>query len=270
MHAPERIAILISTYNRPRDLALVLASLARQDDLRFSVYVADDGSTNETRSMLKALAPKLPFPLRHIWHPDQGFRLAEIRNRAIVAATDADYLIVIDGDCLAPPAFVRTHRRLAQTGCFITGSRLLLRKRISEALRNEALSLHELFSWKRLIRARLRGEINRLWPLWIPAHTRACAHIRGLRGCHMAFWREDLLRVNGYDHGYRGWGREDSDLAARLLHAGVRRLHLRGMPLLHLWHPEAERASLAANDARLSACLREKRIRAPEGIEELR
>jgi len=29
---------------------------------------------------------------------------------------------------------------------------------------------------------------------------------RGIIGCNMAFWREDILAVNGFDEDYTGWG----------------------------------------------------------------
>ena len=40
--------------------------------------------------------------------------------------------------------------------------------------------------------------------------------------------------------------------------------------VIHLWHPEADRAQLAANDARLDAALHSKRSRAQRGLSVLR
>ncbi len=45
----------------------------------------------------------------------------------------------------------------------------------------------------------------------------------GARSCNLAVWRADLDRVDGFDAAYSGWGKEDSDIIVRLLHAGVRR-----------------------------------------------
>ena len=36
--------------------------------------------------------------------------------------------------------------------------------------------------------------------------------LRGIRGCNLGLWREDLVRVNGYNEAFVGWGREDSEL----------------------------------------------------------
>jgi cellulose synthase/poly-beta-1,6-N-acetylglucosamine synthase-like glycosyltransferase len=69
-----RISVVITTYNRPDALSLVLAGLAAQTAGEFEVLVADDGSTPATAEMLARLKPALNFPLRHIWQPDDGFR----------------------------------------------------------------------------------------------------------------------------------------------------------------------------------------------------
>lgn len=266
---PESLGVIISTYNNPVDLELVVRSYEYQTDKNFSLYIADDGSGIETSQCISHLKQVMPFPIHHIRHEDDGFRLAEIRNRCIAASSEP-YLLITDGDCLAPPNLVATHRRLARKGSFVSGSRILLEKKISASLRRGEMSLESLFRPATLARWRLARQLNRFWPSVIPPFpTPANRKLNGLRGCHMAFWRQDLLRVNGYDQGYRGWGREDTDLAARLFHAGLRRRSLIGAALLHLWHPEAERSSLPVNDERLAACLREQRQRAPIGIEEL-
>lgn len=266
---PVSIGVIISTYNKPIDLDRVIRSYGMQTDHAISIYVADDGSQEETAARIRSLAEAMPFPVHHIRHEDQGFRLAEIRNRAILTAKE-DYLLITDGDCLAPPNLIATHRRFAQPGCFVTGSRILLSPDISEAIRSQTFKLEDLWNPARLMHLRMSKQLNRIWPLLMPAMLGpASTKLSGIRGCHMALWRDDLLRVNGYDQGYRGWGREDSDLAARLFHVGVRRRSMIGAPMMHLWHPEAARKHLNANDQRLAECLREKRKRAPTGIEEL-
>jgi len=93
-----RISVVITTYNRPDALSLVLRGLAAQRAGEFEVLVADDGSTPATAEMLDRLKPALNFPLRHVWQPDDGFRAPMARNRASAAAT-GDYIVFLDGDC---------------------------------------------------------------------------------------------------------------------------------------------------------------------------
>jgi len=261
------LAVVVSTYNAPDMLRLALAGWARQTDHDFRLYIADDGSTAETRKLIERLGQDFPVPVEHIWHEDKGFRKARIHNKTLARIRE-DYVLLTDGDCIPPPSLIAVHRRMARRGCFVSGSRILLSRTFSERLMRGDVSLPmHAGAW---IARRMRDDVNRIFPLLAPAHvSRPHARLAGIRGCHMACWRDDLVRVNGFDEGFEGWGREDSDLAARLLHAGVRRMDLRGVPVLHLWHAEASRDRLDDNDAMLRACLRERRIEAVRGLRQL-
>src|ERR1700682_3776817 len=132
------ISLIVSTYNREDALAAVLRSLTRQTDRDFELLVADDGSGTATARVVTEWAAPLPVPLRHIWHPDRGFRLAEIRNRAIRASAGS-YCVFLDGDCIARPDFVAAHRRLAEPGWFVTGNRVLLSSELTTAVLRDGL-----------------------------------------------------------------------------------------------------------------------------------
>src|SRR5215831_10455738 len=106
-----RITVVVTTYNRPDALAAVMEGYLEQDDPRFDLIVADDGSTGATRDVVQDYATRAPFALTHAWQEDLGFRAAAIRNRAL-AATASDYFVFTDGDCVPPPFFVSRHRAL--------------------------------------------------------------------------------------------------------------------------------------------------------------
>src|ERR1017187_7910974 len=129
----ELISVIVATYNREDALGAVLRSLSRQTDQRFEVVVADDGSCPATAAVVAAWTSRMPVPLKHVWHEDRGFRLAEIRNRAIRASAGA-YCVFLDGDCIARPDFVASHRRLAEPGWFVTGNRILLSRELTERI----------------------------------------------------------------------------------------------------------------------------------------
>ena len=83
-------------------------------------------------------------------------------------------------------------------------------------------------------------------------------------------WRSDLERVNGFDAAYTGWGKEDSDLVVRLLHAGVARKDGRfATGVLHLWHAPADRSELPRNEIRLEQVLGSDGVRARCVLSEL-
>lgn len=127
----------------------------------------------------------------------------------------------------------------------------------------------------------LSGEITSLTPLMrgvrnsnnvirIPLMAflyRTLGPTRFVKGCNMAFWRNDLIRVNGYDESFCGWGREDSELAIRLDNSGVRQrcMKFRGV-VFHLHHGKCERNSLSANEERYQQTIREHRTRCETGL----
>lgn len=264
-----RIAVLVSTYNRPAYLRLVLDGYRRQTDSNITLYVADDGSGEETRRLIDAFTRDAPFPVRHIWHEDRGFRKCRIHNRSLLEVREA-YVILTDGDCVPLPGLVATHRRHAERGCLLSGGRILLSKAWTERLcQSDAPDIPvSMAGWLGL---RISGKINRLLPLLLPVHAgQPTTRLKGIRGCHLSCWHDDIVHVNGFDEHFEGWGREDSDLVARLLHTGCRRRNLRGVPVLHLWHEAESRHRLDINDDMLRQCLESGRKRALKGIDDIR
>jgi len=266
------ISVIVATYNRPNALDAVLRSLSRQDDQNFEVIVADDGSRSDTAAVVETWNDRQPPRVIHVWHPDDGFRLAEIRNRAIRAAA-GDYCIFLDGDCIARPHFIGTHRALAESGWFVTGNRLLLSKALSERILKDKLQPEQwtLKDWWALRRA---GEIKRLVPLVSlslgPLRRLRMLDWHGAQGCNLGIWRADLLAVDGFEGAFSSWGREDSDILIRLMHAGLRRKDGRmATGVLHLWHAEADRSHLQENERLLGDVIASNRVKALRGLSTL-
>jgi glycosyltransferase involved in cell wall biosynthesis len=273
LDVPDLISVIVTTYNREDALDAVLSALSRQSDRGFEVVIADDGSAPTTAALVDRWRDRIGVPLSHVWQVNRGFRAAEIRNRAILACS-GDYCVFLDGDCLARADFIAAHRALAEPGWFVTGNRILLSQALTAAVLREK-SNPETWRPAHWISHRLRGGVNRLTGLLrLPLgrlRKLAPRQWRGARSCNLAVWRCDLDRVDGFDASFRGWGREDSDLLIRLLHAGLRRKDGRfATGVIHLWHPQADRAQLADNDARLDAVLAGDRARAQRGLSVLR
>lgn len=266
------ISVIVTTYNRADALDAALRALARQTDRNFEIIVADDGSGPDTARVIESWISRLPIPVKHVWQENRGFRGAEIRNRGI-GASSGDYCIFLDGDCVARADFVATHRRLAEPGWFVAGNRLLLSRGLTEAALAQRLEAQD-WSIASFMRERLRGGVNRLLPaLHLPLGPLRKIHSKeweGAKTCNLAVARRDLDRVDGFDARYRGWGREDSDLVVRLLHAGVQRKDGRfATGVLHLWHPEVDREGLQENERRFAEVLSGKRIAAKQGLSTL-
>jgi glycosyltransferase involved in cell wall biosynthesis len=261
------ISVIVTTHDREDALAAVLRGLARQTDRGFEVVIADDGSGPATRAVV-AGSP-LGAALKHVWQEHRGFRAGEARNRGIVASAGA-YCLFLDGDCIPRADFIAVHRRLAEPGWFVTGNRVLMSRDLTQRSLADG-SAPELWPLRAWARQRRERSINRLAPLLLlplgPLRKLRPRAWRGARSCNLAVWRSDLDRVDGFDATYSGWGLEDSDLLIRLLHAGVRRKDGNfGTAVLHLWHPEQDRAQLPDNQRRLDEVAASGRVRAITGL----
>lgn len=240
---------------------MVLRSVRMQRQLPSEVIVADDGSGDATRHVVLAHQTDFPVPLLHVWHEDQGFRLAAIRNEAIRRAT-GEYVIQVDGDMVLHRRFVQAHARFARRGSYVQGSRSLLNETLTGVMLRERRLDVSLFV------PGLRNRQNAFYAPWLSPFVRGPGDPdRRTRGCHMAFWRDDLLAVNGYDERFVGWGREDSELAARLIHSGVQRRNFKfGAIAYHLWHAEASRGRYSVNEQRYETTLRDRLRRCDNGL----
>lgn len=266
------IAVVIATYNRPDALAALLEGYLRQDTGDFELIVADDGSDDPVRQLVEQYGSRGLFRISHIWHKNEGYRATVMRNRAI-AMTRADYVICTDADCVPSKDFIRRHRKLAEQGCFLSGSRVLLSESFTNRVLTEKLPVHD-WGFSDWLGARLRGEINRITPLLrLPdGNFRKYAPKRwkGAKTCNLSAWRKDLIAVNGFDESYAGrWGREDSDLVIRLIHAGIMHKSARfAASVLHLWHRESDKSGFNENQKLLDDLIDSGRIKARLGLDQ--
>lgn len=251
------VSLIISTYNYPEALRLSLHSLQRQTRMPDEVIIADDGSGEETRLLIESLQGEFGVSLLHVWHEDKGFRLAAIRNKAI-RASSCDYVIQVDGDIVMEPHFVEDHIAFAERGYFCSGSRAMVSEsRTHEAFRQDQF-LPTCFS---------RGIEHRLNAVRCRMLTPFFRHHKRVNGCNLAFWRDDLFAVNGYDESIVGWGAEDHDLTDRLLRSGLQKKHIKFRAIqYHLWHRSASRDALQEHKDLIEARRREGIVRCQKGL----
>jgi glycosyltransferase involved in cell wall biosynthesis len=267
------VSVIVSTYNRPDALERVLAGCAAQTDTNYEIIVADDGSGDATRETVARCAEASRVQIEHVWHPDDGFRLAEIRNKGIAKAR-GDYLVFLDGDCVPQHDFVAQHRRLASDRAIVTGSRILLDETLTREVIDRKMSLpDEGFGF--WARQRMGGHVNKIAPLLVKLPDRQWRVVeqfkwRGIKGCNLSAWRSDLERVNGFDTSFVGWGHEDADLVIRLANCGVhRKLGAYATEIFHLWHREQPRTQASPNYERVKARIADGSVRAERGLAEL-
>ena len=237
-----KICLLITTYNRPAALNLVLQTVANQTRVPDEIVVCDDGSSSATASVVRQWVSRLP--LHHAWQPDRDFRAARSRNLG-VSKTASEYLIWIDGDCMLPPQFVENHLSLAEQGYIVAGGRYLLADSETDSLLSDVKLVNNAFRHIKFSVLWL-GPLRDLRPkLW-----------KTVRTCNLGVFRSDIEAIGGFDESYVGWGREDSDLVVRLIHGGRKVRSARfSACVAHLAHAERSRHHLSKNDLRFCACL---------------
>ena len=256
------ISLIVTTYNNPPFLEMVLKSILKQRVCPKEVVIADDGSGVETKELIDRYRQLFPVPLIHSWIPDQGFRLSMSRNKAIAKAT-GDYIVMIDGDMVLTPHFIKDHQKLMRKGFFVVGSRAPLDEKET---RRRLQTLNPVFHfWSRgLMKPQVLVRIP-----FLAAWLKGKSGITRAKGCHLAFWKEDCVKVNGFDENFASWGYEDSDFFQRLLNIGIKRKNAKGMAgAVHLYHPEENRVNASKNWQMLQDTIALKRTRARKGIDQ--
>jgi glycosyltransferase involved in cell wall biosynthesis len=256
-----KLSLIISTFDQPNALAKMWHGLERQTRWPDEILLSDDGSGDATRMLAGKFAAGSPAPFKHIWHPHDGFRKTAILNQTLAAAT-GDYLVFTDADCVPHPKFIADHAALAEKNFWVQGRRCFVREEYVSRFDAEKFPA---FGW--MLAGRITGAAKGVrWPLPI---IRRDTRQRGIIGCNMAFWRDDLAAINGFDEDYTGWGTgEDSDIGTRLYHLGRKRKFVYGRAItFHLNHPPVPRGHHAASLARLAETIASGKVRCEHGLD---
>ena len=230
-----KCSLIICTYNWPEALDFVLSSVASQSVLPNEVIVADDGSENSTAVLVEEHSKLLSVPIIHSWQEDNGCRIPHSRNRAI-AKSNYEYIIMIDGDTVLHHDFIKDHKRFANEGLYIQGSRVLLQPEFSSNLFKENRFIRPSF-FSNDAKNKLNMNRNPLISLLLSYFK--SQNINRIRGCNFSVYKEDIIKVNGFNEQITTWGREDSEFVQRLFNIGIKKQHLKFSGIqYHLYHKE--------------------------------
>ncbi len=239
-----QVSVIVPTYNRPEALLLCLKSLARQSRLPDEVLVADDGSAEATRLAIEQFAASTacPFPLKHVWQEDCGFRKPQILNETVRTAS-GDYLVVIDGDCMAHRDFVLAHCQAAESGAILGGKRVELGEKLTAKVLASgvpviSLTLDLVISSLQHGSRKVEEAIVLRNPLLRQLAKRDLITDDGIWGCNFSVARDLFYAINGCDEDFVDGSVEDNDLGIRVLNSGGKVKSVRGLAIVfHLWHP---------------------------------
>ena len=235
-------SLVTPTYNWPEALELLLLSALNQSHLPDEIIVADDGSKEDTKELIDRIKTLSPIPIIHVWHEDNKNQKPKIMNKAI-AASNYDYIIEIDGDIIMHKDFVKDHLSSAKSNTYLYGSRVNITKDHLKTLFDKKQIAFNFFS--KGIKKRTRTlRIPFLGDLYRVKEKRS----KKLRGCNISFWKDDFLKINGFNEELVGWGIDDSEMAQRLHNIGVKakRLRYKGI-VYHIYHKEQSKDHISLN-----------------------
>jgi len=268
-----RVSVIFSTYDQPRWLEKVLWGFAAQTHPDFEVLIADDGSSAPTREVIERARKEVPYSIVHVHQEHDGFGKCRILNKAIAQAT-GEYCFFTDGDCIPRADVLRVHAEHATRGHFISGGYLKLPMATSEAITTDDILAGRAtdYAWLRANGTPWSRRLARL--AWGPRMAAALDAVTPtgatFNGHNASVWRDDLIRVNGFDERLQ-WGGLDREIGERLENLGVSGRQFRHRALVvHLDHPRGYRnaAGIAANRAIRDEVAAKKLTWAPVGLDQ--
>ena len=222
-------SVIFTTYNHPQWLEKTLWGFSRQSYRDFEIVVADDGSGPENRAVIESLKSQIDIPLQHIWQQDDGFQKCRILNKAIVAS-QGEYLIFTDGDCIPHPDFVKNHVELAAENTMLSGGYFKLPIDVSRAItRQDILDGNATRpSWLLKHGVAFTPKITKLFshPL-IGSVLDALTITRATWNGHSSStWKKHIIATNGFDERMQ-YGGQDREFGERLMNMGIKTRQVR-------------------------------------------
>jgi glycosyltransferase involved in cell wall biosynthesis len=256
-----RVSLIITTYNRPDALMQVLRSIENQSSFPDEIIIADDGSNILTKKCITNFTKSSPLKVIHSWQNDKGFRVSRSRNQALSKST-GDYIILIDGDVILHQKFIEDHLKHAENGYFIQGTRVLINQELTTKILGDFSNEFSFFS-KGLSNRKNSLHSNLLSRLFLKKKK----YIKGIKTCNMSFFKNDCIKINGFNNDIEGWGREDSEFVVRLFNIGISRKNVYFNSIqFHLWHENSSRVSLKKNEAILEVTIHNMLKRCQNGL----
>ena len=257
-----KIALLLSTYNWPEALEMVLLSILKQSCMPDEILIADDGSDDRTKAIINTYKHKIEVPVNHVWHEDKGFRKSAILNKS-VAISKSDYIIQVDGDCLLHSKFIEDHKNNMEKGLYLFGTRVRIKKQYVKEVTSEKKLNYNFFS---------QGVTKRPRSIRLPFLSSFFKKHNSIspkfRGCNTSYWKEDFILVNGYNEDIEGWGREDSELMIRLHNNEIKAKRLKFCGIVyHLDHHENSKDNFKHNHTIQQKSINEKLLFCENGID---
>jgi glycosyltransferase involved in cell wall biosynthesis len=245
----EKISVLFTVYNASNLLSKALISLQNQSFVPYEIIISDDGSDVDMLAGIKTQVDQLPCKLKYIYQEGKGFRAAKCRNNAIREAC-GDYLVFFDQDIISTKRYLETFVTKKQPNTFLVAYPVRLTEQQTRDLSPEVLISNDyssIVTRKQVLKIK-KQYIKDGFEYLMKKYLKSKKNKPKMRSGVFGIYRDDLLRVNGFDENYQGWGNEDDDLGRRLYRAGItgKNVFWSEFPL-HLYHPPNHQNGARAN-----------------------
>lgn len=242
-----RVSLIIAIYKDVQSLSLIIDALKRQTYKNFEVVIAEDGENVQMKEYVKNITE---LDIKHTTQEDIGVRKARSQNNGI-NASEGEYLIFIDGDCVPYTTFIEAHVALAKLGTVLSGRRVNLSESLTHKIKDGVLDVIDIE--KHLYKyIALAFEKNSKYEYgiylsptgWIyPLLSKLRKRNTSILGCNFSCFREDMVAINGFDEGYGETSlSDDTDLDWRFRGYGLKIKSCKNVAnQFHLWHPYNER-----------------------------
>ena len=269
-----RVSVIVAVYKDVEALALICDSLEKQTYRGFELVVAEDGASTEMQTFIADARENYSFEILHTTQEDSGVRKSKSQNNAI-RASQGEYLIFIDGDCLLYSNFIENHLAIAEKKSIVTGRRVNLGPRYSQLLRERKITarwlernfLRKYFDIKEDAKKERHSEEGFLIKPNGLLHRLMQRYRKKefpLLGCNMSFYKEAILEINGFDEALGNSAMaSDTDLTWRFKGLGysvkparflANEFHLYHKRSPHDYNREEDMAMLANQKAKLFRC----------------
>ncbi|MEM7206540.1 MAG: glycosyltransferase family 2 protein [Pseudomonadota bacterium] len=222
-------SVIFTTYNHPKWLEKTLWGFSAQSYRDFEIIVADDGSGPQTREVVERLKTEIDLPIQHIWQQDDGFQKCRILNKAILAS-QGEYLIFTDGDCIPHPDFVKNHVELAEENTLLSGGYFKLPLDVSRNIgKSDILSGNcTRPSWLLKNGVPFTPKLAKLTSSrWFATLMDSLTTTRATWNGHSAStWKKHIIATNGFDERMQ-YGGQDREFGERLVNMGLKTRQVR-------------------------------------------
>lgn len=236
----EKMSLITCTYNRLDRLEKLIKSLKRQSFVPDEFIVSDDGSKENIEEFLREnFKAETRFKVKLIKQKDLGFRLSRARNNGVREAM-GDLLVIIDSDIIMPQKFLEIFYKKRKKSRINLSRAIRLTEEMTSKLTDDNIkndNYSSLHSRKSYLYNVERYWKNKAYAIFAPKKQ-----AEKFRAMAFSLYKDDYIKLNGFDENFIGWGAEDLDFGRRAYYKGIKinNSHKNNFQI-HQWHSESDK-----------------------------